>query len=175
MTKFYLKIAKFARAIFPFFVIVIFGCNANYKDLGAGENEILPSDAGAGIEAGSFDAGVDSGGDGVLSTGTWSGQAGYSASGTVSLLLRNGVRRLEFSDDFRVSSVPGPFVVVSTRPSLAGDVSAQMGDVTIAALSSNRGAQSYNIPSEVDAFAYVWVYCQPFTVEIARAQLMEQP
>ena len=161
------------------------GCEAAFKDLSSASNETMEDggvdggvDAGSdsGLpDAGDMDMDMDAGPSSVVAMGPWEGESGYSASGTVSVVEANGQRRLEFDEDFDSSGVPGPFVVVSTRDNLSNGVSAVMGDVTIAALMSRSGAQSYDVPSEVGEFNYVWVYCQPFTVEVARAELTDVP
>ena len=169
-------------------LMCLVGCDAHFKDL---RGSVLPTP-----DAGPADAGHDSGSSGDAATdgaptdagssdsgsaetevarGSWEGESGYNASGTVALVQVGASRRLDFDDEFSVTGVPGPFVVVSTRPSLAGGVSTEMGDLTIGPLDRNSGAQSYEIPPSAGEFDYVWVYCQPFTVEVARALLVAVP
>ena len=87
--------------------------------------------------------------------------------------LANGRFVLDLSADFGVSGVPGPVVVLSTRPDLGTSIEPTLGDVEVAELRASSGAQSYDLGPTFNA-PYVWVYCKPFGVEIARAALVRE-
>ncbi len=92
---------------------------------------------------------------------------GHTGAGSVRFTTENGVGRLEFSDDFVVSGVPGPFVYVNTMNN------ANTGQpLRIAALKSNRGAQTYTFQL-VAGVSYRWVlvWCDPFNVPVAEAEV----
>ncbi len=96
---------------------------------------------------------------------------GHRAGGSVRFSVANGVGRLEFSDDFSVDAVPGPFVYVNTTNN------ANTGrPIRIAALRSNRGAQSYafQIPPG-ERYTWVLVWCDPFNAAVAEAAVLPTP
>ncbi|MEO7501241.1 MAG: DM13 domain-containing protein [Gemmatimonadaceae bacterium] len=103
-------------------------------------------------------------------TGLWVG-VGHSVRGSVRFSVKNGVARLDLSDDFSVSAVPGPFVYVNTTNN------ANTGrPLRVSALGSNSGAQSYVFQLPAGA-AYTWVliWCDPFNVAVAEAQIPATP
>ena len=175
--------------------LLALGCDASFKDLspsdggggglsgsggasgtGGAAGTGAGGGGGAGGSGGAAGSGGTSGSDGapsLLSMGEWTGRNGYGAMGTVSLVDTGSTRRVELGADFVVQGVPGPFVVVSARSSLSGGVQEAVGDRTLGPLDSNSGAQSYDIPDDVGPINFVWVYCLPFTVEVARAELVE--
>ncbi len=90
------------RAGLPFlvsFCVVIIGCNP----------AVPPSAPDAML----LDPAVATAPAGPRVTGRWTG-VGHRASGSVRDSVENGVGRLEFSEDFTVSAVPGPFVLPAT-------------------------------------------------------------
>ena len=102
--------------------------------------------------------------------GRWAG-VGHAAQGSVRMSVENGVARLDFSDDFSVGAVPGPFVYVNTTNN------ANTGrPLRVAALRSNTGAQSYAFQLP-DASSYTWVliWCDPFNVPVAEASIPPTP
>ncbi len=164
------------RWIFPFALVASVGCEAGYSDF-----RVAPSDLGGGGQTSSaIGAGFVAGGAvqvqaSVLGTGQWSGLRSYSAAGSAEVAISDeGTTVLRFSDDFSVSGVPGPFVVLSSRPSIGSSIDPGQGDIEIGPLESNRGAQTYEIPVDAANLPYVWIFCKPFGVEIARAELEER-
>jgi len=96
---------------------------------------------------------------------------GHRGGGGVRFAVVNGVARLDFSDDFSVDAVPGPFVYVNTTNN------ANTGrPLRVAALKSNRGAQSYSflVPAGV-SYTWVLVWCDPFNVPVAEAAIPATP
>ena len=103
-------------------------------------------------------------------TGRWAG-VGHAAQGSVRVSMENGVARLDFSDDFSVSTVPGPFVYVNTTNN------ANTGrPLRVAALRSNAGAQSYafQLP-EGASYTWVLIWCDPYNVPVAEAPIPSTP
>jgi len=107
-------------------------------------------------------------GNGV--TGRWAG-VGHAAQGSVRVTVESGVMRLDLSDDFSVSAVPGPFVYVNTTNN------ANTGrPLRVAALRSNAGAQSYAFQLPDDAtYTWVLIWCDPFNVPVAEASIPPTP
>ena len=103
-------------------------------------------------------------------TGRWVG-VGHNVLGSVRFSVQNGVARLDFSDDFSVSAVPGPFVYVNTTNN------ANTGSpLRVAALRSNGGAQSYAFQLPAGAtYAWVLIWCDPFNVPVAEARIATTP
>jgi hypothetical protein len=168
---------------------VLFGCDARFSDLRPEEASL---DAGANvIDAGgaAIDAAPDAATDFadaspedaappedasevvVVATGAFEGRGGYDAAGRVTLEHLGGDRyALVTSDDFATASVPSPVLLVSDRDALGSRL--QASDVRVATLSASqlRGAQRFEL-TLTSIPAYVWVYCEPFGVETARAAL----
>ena len=96
---------------------------------------------------------------------------GHEGRGSVRFTAVNGVGRLEFSTDFSVSAVPGPFVYINTTNN------ANTGTpLRVAALKSNSGAQTYSfqLPAGV-RYTFVLVWCDPFNVPVAQASIPPTP
>lgn len=96
---------------------------------------------------------------------------GHQAGGRVQFTVSNGVGRLDFSSDFSVSGVPGPYVYLNTTND------ANTGKpLRVAALKSNSGAQTYSfqLPPNV-SFTYVLVWCDPFNIPVAQAPIPPTP
>ncbi len=91
----------------------------------------------------------------------------HSAKGTARVVkLASGGRTLTLSDGFEVD--PGPEI----RVYLATDASAQTFK-DLGKLKGSKGDQRYDIPDGLDLDAYdtVVLYCLPFTVSVAKADL----
>ena len=96
---------------------------------------------------------------------------GHVGRGSVRFTVQNGVGRLDFSADFAVSEVPGPFVYLNTTNN------ANTGrPLRVAALKSNTGAQTYafQLPSGV-SYTFVLIWCDPFNVPVAEAAIPPPP
>lgn len=159
------------RAVrFPLLLLLCAACEAHFTDL-------RPDDGGFSgppIDAGFLDVGPPPATDETILAGTFSGRGRYSGSGGASIVQRtDGSFELVFADDFSVSSVPGPVVVLSTRASIGSRIDEAQGDINLGVLQRRSGSQSYEISSAALTAQYAWVYCRPYGVEIARAELME--
>jgi hypothetical protein len=158
------------RPLLLLLLLLFAGCEAHFTDL-------RPEDAGftgPPIDAGFVDVGPPPADDEVILTGTFSGRGRYSGGGGASVVQRtDGTFELVFADDFTVSSVPGPVVVLSTRASLGSRIDEAQGDINLGVLMSRSGMQSYPVSAAALSAQYAWVFCRPFGVEIARAELME--
>ncbi|MDP9228166.1 MAG: DM13 domain-containing protein [Actinomycetota bacterium] len=100
-------------------------------------------------------------------SGSFSGEDGHDGSGTATVIREaSGERKLTFTD-FDVD--PGAAVVVwlTAGPNETED-RIELGD-----LKGNVGDQQYEVPADADLDRYgtVMLYCTPFTVRIAVADL----
>jgi hypothetical protein len=149
------------------------GCEAHFTDLRPADSGVA---LGPPIDAGFPDIGPPPTNDETLLEGTFSGRGSYRGSGGASIVQRtDGTLELVFADDFEVSSVPGPIVVLSTRPSIGNRVDESQGDINLGVQKARSGAQTYPVPPAALDAMYVWIYCRPYGVEVARAELMEAP
>ncbi len=103
-----------------------------------------------------------------LARGSFEGRAGHSGAGTAEL----SAGELRFAADFAVSAVPGPVVVVTTRDALGTKIDPAT-DLDLGPLRATTGAQSYALADTTRR--YVFVFCKPFGVEVARALLEDAP
>ncbi len=96
---------------------------------------------------------------------------GHQGSGSVKFTTQDGVGKLEFSSDFVVSGVPGPFVYVNTTND------ANTGrPLRVAALKSTRGVQTYTFQLVAGVrYRWVLVWCDPFNVPVAEAEIPPTP
>ena len=109
----------------------------------------------------------------VLKRGTWEGRSDYFGRGSAEIRLdEDGSLAVVLSDDFEVSRVPGPVLVLSRREALGRTIEAGQGDVEIGTVGAS-GAQAFQIPAGTDDRSFVWVFCKPFGLEVARAALEE--
>ncbi len=176
--------------------LALIGCDAIYTDLrpdsptdsGVTAADAAPVDAfvpdgGPGSDAGARDLGpitADAGADagapsGVTLVGTFEGRGGYDASGTATLRTRDDHLELVFSDDFASAAVPGPVVVVTSRSAIGTELTS--ADTIVARLDSSsiRGANTFEVDlADPPSPVYVFVYCEPFGVETARAEMVSR-
>ena len=163
-----------AYAILITCVALTSACEAGFTDF---RPEGIVNQVGSStIDAGFVDGGAVEVMAATLADGDWRGRGSYSGAGRVTIAIDDqGATVLRLSEDFSVSSVPGPFLVMSSRDSLGASIEPSMGDIEIGVLAESRGAQTYPIPVEAAGLPYAWVFCKPFGVEVARAELMEVP
>jgi len=99
--------------------------------------------------------------------GSFSGQNGYSASGTAVLTVDGSQASLRFESNFQTQSGPGLFVYLSPNRT---NVS---GGVNLGQLQSTGGEQSYTVPGSVNTadMNFAIIYCMPFSVPFGAAPL----
>lgn len=102
-----------------------------------------------------------------LATGTFSGEDGHAGSGTATVVEQPGGERLLTFTQFDVDPGPAVEVYLSASPE---DISDR---VELGSLKGNVGDQQYEIPADADLRRYsnVVLWCTPFTVRIAVAEL----
>lgn len=191
----YVQIALFALAC-----LLVVGCEASFEDLRP-ESEALvpqepvPQDMG---EEGESDAtgtdalpdeDVDSDGTAdangtadaddeddeptEIASGTFEGRGGYGASGSASIWKVGSSWEVRLNEDFVVDSVPGPVMVLTQGSSLGSSIDASRGDIELGVLESNQGISVFDIGTDPGDRFVLWVFCKPFGLEVARAQLEE--
>lgn len=103
-------------------------------------------------------------------SGNFSGNMGYSVSGTATLQQTGSSLKLVLGSNFQSSN--GPQLGVYLAKTASGGLNSQ-NSLKLANLLSNSGMQEYNVPAGVDLndFDYVVIYCIPFNVRFGTAQL----
>lgn len=164
---------------------LLVGCEAGFEDLrpegsalavdagnpGEGAPDSSSPDAGVGADLAS---GADLGpsGEAVLLTSGSFERIGYRISGTAEVFrLSDGTLELRLGDDFSSTAVPGPVVVFSTRDRIGSQIDPGQGDIRIAALRANQGAQTYVIPESAADAPFLFIYCEPIGLEVGIATL----
>lgn len=109
-----------------------------------------------------------------LAAGTFIGRAGHGGSGSAQLYRRaDGVVEVRLLMDFSITPVPGPAVFLTSRTDMGNTIDPQT-DLNLGTLQSASGAQSYAVPSDDGSRRNVFVFCQPFRVEVAKAALVNK-
>lgn len=91
----------------------------------------------------------------------------YNISGTWSVTEQNGQKVIEFNDDFKTKGGPDLKVFLSSNSvsELTGK-SVTGSSLKLSVLKSNKGAQSYIIPADVNLSDYksVVIHCEAYSV-----------
>jgi hypothetical protein len=161
---------------------LVLGCHARFVDLrepGAGS-----PDQGQGPgPGGPLDlAGLGDAGDGgatptgkVVARGTFEGRAGHGGDGSAELYRSpDGRIEIRLGSDFRTSAVPGPKVILTSREDMGNRIDPQL-DIEVAPLASANGPQTYPVSGGDTGRRNVFIYCKPFSVEVAKAALKDVP
>jgi hypothetical protein len=103
--------------------------------------------------------------DQVLASGKFRGKSGHAATGGVRVVKTADGVRVVLDPDFRFDGAPDP--------KLGFGKNGYVKSTQFSALKSNRGEQSYRIPSSLDPTAYgeFWIWCQKFAVPLGVATL----
>lgn len=104
----------------------------------------------------------------VVATGVFvDGEPGHRNSGDA-ILLTDGSRFVLRFENFSVTNGPDIHVFLSKGPRYAP------GDVDLGSVTATRGSSNYDLPPTVDprAYAYVIIWCVPFSVQFGFAALM---
>lgn len=158
------------------------GCNAQFVDLRP-ESErastpIPPAgsggDGGGSGDGGAVSDGGSSPGETRVASGRFEGRAGHGGSGGAALYRVGGAFELRFDADFTVSAVPGPAIFLTSRADMGGSIDAQ-ADIKLGNLTAFNGAQRIAVPGGAEVGRRnVFIYCQPFRVEVSKAALMDE-
>lgn len=100
-------------------------------------------------------------------SGTFVGNGGYNAGGRVTVLKEGDKNIVRLESDFRTSTGPGLHVYLSRSGAASVD------GVDLGSLKAVAGEQRYPIPDNIDpaTYSHVLIYCQPFRVVFAYAEL----
>lgn len=162
------------RWLLGLFAVAASGCGARFVD------ERGARDGGAAVGADDL-GGADDGSDGsaterLLAVGRFEGRAGHAGRGGARLVEIGGAGgrlALRFDDDFDVSPVPGPVVVLTSRTTLGTALGG--ADRELGVLGAPRGAQEYAVVGGDGGARVAFIFCKPFGVEVARALLEAAP
>ena len=111
-------------------------------------------------------------GTGPFASGTFTGENGYTAAGSATFYRdSDGVIELRLSDDFAISTMLGPDVVVvlSARPHVPAIDPAT--DINLGALQQVSDRQTYLLPGSDGGRRSVFVFDQKQSLECAVASL----
>lgn len=101
-------------------------------------------------------------------TGAFAGRGSYTVRGNATLSPKpGGGLTLDFSDDFSTSRGPDLQIILSASQTLGSQ------SVSLGRLKNATGAQSYDVPADVelDTYDFVLVHCVPFNVSFGSARL----
>lgn len=101
----------------------------------------------------------------TLFSGSWTKKS-FKSAGDWSIVKEHGKTYVKLSDDFRTRNAPDLKIFLS--PLAASDTTgknATQGSVLVAPLTSNSGAQAYEIPEGVDLaqFKSVLIHCEQYS------------
>lgn len=158
--------------------LALAACNAQFVDLRPESERASTPVPPPGATDGGSDLGEASDGGASpsevrLASGRFEGRAGHGGSGGAALYRIGGSVELRFDSDFTVSNVPGPAIFLTSRADMGGSIDAQ-ADIKLGTLTAFNGAQRIAVPAGAElGRRNVFIYCQPFRVEVAKAALME--
>lgn len=91
----------------------------------------------------------------------------HTGSGTAKIIRIGEKHYIRFEEDFMVNNGPSLYVGF-------GKDGTYIKGSEISALKGNIGSQNYEIPDTipVDSIDEIWIWCKPFSVPFARAELL---
>ncbi|MEO1135454.1 MAG: DM13 domain-containing protein [Pseudomonadota bacterium] len=101
----------------------------------------------------------------TLYSGQWTKKS-FKVSGDWSIIEKDGKTYIKLSSDFRTRNAPDLKIFLSPlAASETNGSNATQGSVLVAPLTSNSGAQTYEIPEGVDlsSFQSVLIHCEQFS------------
>lgn len=104
--------------------------------------------------------------DGVLRTATFEGANGYFTEGGAEIIREGDLHRLELREDFRTSQ-SGALDVRLCRETNCTD-----GDLDLGPVQSFSGTQSYSLPDDGSAYAYVVIWCRAVALPFGFGELL---
>ncbi len=104
--------------------------------------------------------------DGHSRSGTFKGLSNHETLGTATLVKTDSGYVIELGADFSFDGAPDPKVAL-------GKDGKYDPSTIIELLRENSGAQSYKVPSSIDASAYneVYIWCEKFSVGLGVASI----
>lgn len=101
----------------------------------------------------------------VLRVATLRGANGHGASGTARVLRNGSSHVLELGSDFRIDSGNND-VYLAAQPDTV-----RATDLNLGSMRSLTGLQTYDLPHDGSAYAYVVLWCRPFRIPIGVGEL----
>ena len=101
----------------------------------------------------------------VVAEGTWT-KGNYKIAGAWKIIEKDGKRKVVLGDDFKTRNAPDLKIFLSPLPlAEIGDRNALKGAVLVSPLDRAKGAQSYDIGSDVELGDYqtVIIHCERFS------------
>ena len=147
----------------------ILSVDANGKITGGSSGTAAITAAAAGIQSLPVNIQVLPAG-GLTRSGQFSGNSGYTVSGTATLQQSGNDLTLALGSNF--VSGNGPMLGVYLAKTASGGLNSQ-NSVKLDNLKSNTGMQTYPVPAGVGLqdYDYVLIYCIPFNVRFGTAKL----
>ncbi len=102
----------------------------------------------------------------VLRRAEFRDASGHRARGDASIVMEQGVFRLEIADNFQTDSGS----VVDLRLCKRSD-RCVASDLDLGPIKSRRGAQTYTLPDAAAQYPFVVVWCRPFQVPFGFGEL----
>ncbi|GJL95372.1 MAG: hypothetical protein DHS20C05_17770 [Hyphococcus sp.] len=128
---------------------------ASFIALSANASDAAPEDSTTMEQAGSE----------ILYSGEWTKKS-FKSSGTWEIYSEDGKTLVKLSDDFRTRKAPDLKIFLSPlEASLTTGKNATEGSLLVAALSSNKGGQVYELPENTDLTAYksILIHCEAYS------------
>ncbi len=149
--------------------------NVTTTDMGASNNLDSPdmgsnnTGTDAGEQPDSGPTNVEPGEETLIAQGDFV-NVDYQTTGSAQYWqLADGSYEVRLTMDFASQGVPGPALALSPRNPLGGSIDAD--ELDIGALNMDSGAQSYALPGDPSAYAYAWIWCKPFGLDVAFAEM----
>lgn len=101
---------------------------------------------------------------------TFSGLNGYSVSGGLRIESNGLERQLVFADDF-ASSVGPDVLVYLTKNDTVTQGGAVVDPISLGAIQSFNGAQTYTLPDNFDEYTSVVIWCRAFSSAFGAASI----
>lgn len=93
----------------------------------------------------------------------------HTGSGEVTITRTDGKSTLNFAEDFKVGNGPDLFVYLS-----ANNIDDELGKfVSLGALKSKTGSQTYDLPDNYREYPTVVIWCKSQNVAFSKAELFE--
>ncbi len=101
----------------------------------------------------------------VLRTATFQSSSGYTTKGGASIVRDGGAHRLDLNNDFQTNSSRG----LDVR--LCRETRCDDGDLNLGPLRQFSGSQSYALPNDGGAYAYVVIWCRGVSLPFGYGRL----
>jgi hypothetical protein len=145
-------------------LFAVAGCKATFVDERiAGVGAALP-DAGGCVEHEQR--------TGSIARGTFNGIGHVGRGGVELFAVSDGAWELRFDDSFLVTDVPGPVVLLTSHDKIGINID-PAADEQLGPLQRVTGAQVYAFDQDPCGRRNVFVFCEPFGIEVAEATLVE--